>query len=305
MELRQLRYFIAVADHRHFGHAAEQLHIVQPAVSQQVQRLERELGLPLLDRTTRRVALTDAGERFLDHAREVIAAADRAQEAMRLLRAESPTRLRLGTTTGLGGHLARALDDLARRRPGQHVELLRLPEQERLARVSSGDLHAAFVRRRVGAVVPRGLVMRDVLTSSLVAAVPTDVSSPRRRTVRLAELAQLSVRLPARDANPLLVDAVTEACRQAGFEPRIAPVGDDQDTLALIAAGRSSWTVFFAPKADLLERQGLPGVAFRRLAAPRITIVTTLAYRRTPAHPAVADLADAVRAAFVPLSDDT
>ncbi|MBL7491618.1 LysR family transcriptional regulator [Frankia sp. AgB1.9] len=302
MELRQLRYFVAVAEHRHFGRAAQQLHIVQPAVSQQVQRLERELGLPLLDRTTRRVNLTSAGERFLDHAREVIDAADRAQAAMRLLRAESPAELRLGTTTGLGGHLARALDDFTRRRPGVRVELLRLPEEERLARVSAGDLHAAFVRRRADVAIPRGLVMADVLTDPLVAALPQDATSPRRRTVRLAELAPLSIRLPERQANPLLVDAVTQACRQAGFEPRLGPAGDDQDTLALIAAGRSSWTVFFSPKADLLERQGLPGVAFRRIAAPRITIVTALAYRRAGGHPAVADLADAVRATFAPLS---
>src|ERR1700733_14559636 len=83
VELRQVRYFLAVAEELHFGRAAERLHIVQPAVSQQVARLERELGVRLLERSPRRAQLTAAGQRVLDAAREALAAADRVRTAVR------------------------------------------------------------------------------------------------------------------------------------------------------------------------------------------------------------------------------
>ncbi len=92
VELRQLEYFVAVAELLHFGRAAERLHIGQPAVSQQVRRLERELGAPLFDRSSRSVSLTAAGRALLPEARAVLAAADRARDAAHAVREQETAR---------------------------------------------------------------------------------------------------------------------------------------------------------------------------------------------------------------------
>ncbi|HEY3715028.1 MAG TPA: LysR family transcriptional regulator [Jatrophihabitantaceae bacterium] len=105
MELRQLEYFAEVAELLNFGRAAERLHVGQPAVSQQIQRLERELGQPLFDRSARTVRLTEAGQRLLPEARAVLAAVERARAAAQGGPASGP--LRLGTSTGLGERLSR------------------------------------------------------------------------------------------------------------------------------------------------------------------------------------------------------
>ncbi|WP_331738213.1 LysR family transcriptional regulator [Streptomyces sp. NBC_01276] len=291
MELRQVRYFAAVAEELHFGRAAERLHIGQPTVSQQIRRLEREFGLELFDRTTRTVTLTRAGQVFLPYARALLDTGRAASGAMAGLRTERDATLRVGTGTGLGRRLGELLSDLAERAPALLVELVGVPLTTRLGQVRDGELDAAFVR---GADPRPGLELLPLWEEELVAALPARHPLAAGADVDLADLtgpAGLPLRIAAREENPPLVDAVTAACRAAGFEPVPGPpFTNDQDTLAAIAAGRPTWTVYYAAQAAI---QPAPGVAFRPFTTPAPTVPTSLAVRPGPPSRDLAALLDA------------
>jgi len=249
MELRQLRYFVAVAEELHFGRAAERLMIVQSAVSQQVARLERELGVELFDRSPRRVRLTAAGAAFLPAAREVLAAERRALATAREFVAARETVLRVGTSRGMGERLERVLEALEKTAPGARVELASATPDERLRKVAARELDAAFVRGTMEA--PPGLrlipVWQDELLVALSARHPPAAAGGE---IALAELSELPLYLTERRNNPSLVDLVMEACRDAGFEPVPGPAHSSlQDTLAALGAGASGWTVVYAAAA--------------------------------------------------------
>src|SRR5690349_24996895 len=127
MEVRQLEFFVAVAEELHFGRAAERLHIGQPAVSQHVARLERELGVQLFDRTTRRVRLTGAGRRLLPEAHATLTAFGRLRAAVAEPAGDITGRLRIGTSEGLGDRLDQVLDQIATLAPAVDVRLVSLP----------------------------------------------------------------------------------------------------------------------------------------------------------------------------------
>ncbi|MEA2243156.1 MAG: hypothetical protein QOD24_2712 [Solirubrobacteraceae bacterium] len=291
MELRQLHYFVAVAEELHFGRAAERLHIVQPAVSQQVRRLETELGTALFDRSTRRVTLTLAGQRFLPEARAVLAAVERAQDSITELAVERATVLRLGTSTGLGERLPRVLAELHARAPGHGVELVRMAAHERLAQVAEGGLHAAFVRGN-----PRhpGVRLQPVWQDRLMAVLPAAHPLATEAPIALSRLAALPLRIVAHDVNPPLVDLVLSASRTAGFEPRLASPAA-RDMPAAISAGPASWTVFYAAQAAILSAQA-SGVAFVAIDPP-LLMPTALALPAAGSSSVLDALLEACRAA--------
>ncbi|WP_433474276.1 LysR substrate-binding domain-containing protein [Spirillospora sp. CA-142024] len=290
MELRQVRYFLAVAEELHFGRAAERLRIVQPTVSQQVRRLEREFGLPLFDRTTRTVTLTAAGQAFLPRARAIAAAEEAALEAMAEFRSGQVATLRLGTSAGLGARLERLLADLAERAPEIDVELHSAPAALRLKRVRDGDLDAAFVR---GAGQSQGLELIPVWRDELVVALPASHPLAAHERIEIAELAALPLRIAPRRANPHLVDLIIHACRAAGFEPVMGPAfTTDQDTLAAIGSGKPTWSVFYASKAATLPSTR---TVFRPFAPPEPALQTYLAVRPAASARRLAPLLAACR----------
>jgi DNA-binding transcriptional LysR family regulator len=271
VELRQLRYFVTLAEELHFGRAAERLHIVQSAVSQQIRRLERELGVELFDRSPRTVRLTEAGQLFLPEARAVLAAEGRARAAVAGLLAGRSGTLRLGTSEGLGEHLDLVLAALARLAPRVSVELTSAPTQARLDRVRAHELDATFVR---GVTESPELRLIPVWWDQLVVALPAGHPLAARESVDLAGLAGLPLRLAARAGNAALRDLVLSACRAAGFDPVLAPPFTTlQDTLAGVGAADPSWTVLYQSHA---RRLSAPLVVFRPPETP-VSMGTLLA----------------------------
>ncbi|MDT0451935.1 LysR family transcriptional regulator [Streptomyces hesseae] len=287
MELRQLRYFVTVAEELHFGRAAERLHIVQSAVSQQVRRLERELGAEFLDRSPRHVRLTAAGERFLPEARAVLAAAERARAVAAGLGEARAATLRLGTSAGLGDHLDRVLEALGRLAPRLAVELVSAPARSRLEQVATGTLDAAFVR---GAEEHPGVRLIPVWQDQLVVALPARHPLAAAPDVDLADLAALPLRLTDRRNNPPLVDLVVSACQDAGFTPVPGPAGSLQDTLAAIGAATPLWTVIYASHARQL-RTGR--VVFLPVRGRGLSLPAALAVHPAAPPPCLDDLLEA------------
>ncbi|MFI9269549.1 LysR substrate-binding domain-containing protein [Kitasatospora sp. NPDC052896] len=292
MELRQVRYFVAVAEELHFGRAAERLVIGQPAVSQQIRRLERELKVELFDRTPRLVRLTAAGQAFLPAARAVLAAEDSARAVAAELAAGRLGEFRLGTVTGLGERLDRVLDAFQQHAPGVRVELISLPIQERLAWLADGRLDAAFIRAASPDGSP-GLRHHQLWRDELVAAVPTRHPLAARPAVELADLAGLPLRLTERRNHPALVDLVLDGCRRAGFEPVQSPApGSLQDILAAVGSGAPMWSVVYAANARITRA---PRVTFVPFAPPGLALPVSLAVRAGTASDRVRLVLDACR----------
>jgi DNA-binding transcriptional LysR family regulator len=259
VELRALRYFVTVAEELHFGRAAERLHVAQPAVSQQLARLERELGVRLLDRSPRRVRLTEAGRRVLDAARGALAAA----EQVRFAAGAAAGTMRIGTAAGFTTRLERGIDALRDAAPPFDVVLVDLPLAARLTALRAGELDLALAR---GVVSAPGLRVLPAWTEPLVAVVSRHHPAADRAAVGAAELAGGALRVPARQHDPSLHDALTTA----GVRPRLGrPVGTLQDTVVEVGSDPHSWTVLPAEQAAELRSTRVRAIPLK----PPVTII--------------------------------
>ena len=251
MELRQIQYFVAVAEELHFGRAAQRLHIGQPAVSQQVRRLERELRTQLFDRSSRTVTLTAAGQALLPEGRALLKALGSFAAKAQRLAAQKDATFRVGISSALGERLDDFLDALPDSGSGTRFEFQTLGAHHRLEEVRAGRLDAAYVR---GVESAPGLRLLTLWYDPLVAALPAAHPLAGRSSLNLADLAGVPLRLASRGENPALYDAVVAACRKTGFEPTFgAPFTGFQDTLAEIGASGDGWTLMYPTAADTVS----------------------------------------------------
>ncbi len=236
MELRHLRYFTAVAEELHFGRAAARLHLAQPPLSQQIRALEAEVGAELFARTSRKVALTPAGEAFLEHARAALERADAALEAARSVADGRAGRLDLGfVNPAMDGFLSRVVADFRRDHPGVALSLREMSSPAQVDELRAGTLHAGFIRYAGQDL--RGLEFRVVHREPYVAALPPDHPLARRKRVPLALLAREPLILAPRAVMPGLHEAMLAALRATGHEPVVAQEAlSKHTTLSLVAA---------------------------------------------------------------------
>lgn len=252
MELRHLRYFVAVAEELHFTRAAARLHIGQPPLSQQIQALEVELGVALFVRTKRSVQLTEAGQHLLIRAREILGTSTNiAGELQQIARGGSGT-LRIGfTSTGL------LIDEIRQSLRVYHQEFpkvtLRLREMYthiQFAALERGELDVGFVRLNEP-VVPAGLSLRVLRRDRLCAVVPGDHPLAGRARISLVECRDASFIGYPGSSGASLVDSLERLCARAGFVPHIAQEAREAFTqIGLVAAGMGI-AVLFEPMEQL------------------------------------------------------
>ncbi|SRR5579883_48491 len=273
VELRHLRYFVAVAEELHFGRAARRLNVSQPPLSQQIRQLESILGTSVFVRTSRRVELTPAGTALLDGARRTLAEAARSVAAAQRAGRGEVDRLRVGFTdsAALAG-----LPELVRAyraaHPGIHLELIEGTTESQLQALDHDLLDVALVR---GPVSPGAWSAEIVRREPFVAALPGDHALARRQTVALSSLDGEPLILFPRHLAPPFHDLVTGMCRTAGFEPTVRCECAEYETiLSLVAAGLG---VALVP-ASVRNLQRV-GVAYRTLRGAQAAAEIVLLYR--------------------------
>jgi LysR family transcriptional regulator, transcription activator of glutamate synthase operon len=278
MDLRQLRYLVALAEERNFTRAAAREHIAQPALSQQIRRLEDELGLALVERTTRRAELTEPGRLLVGRARRILAELDAAQNELLGLRGLEAGHVTIGAMHTMGPiDLSLALAIFHERHPGVELTVREHSSEEmaEMLRVDELDLAFLSVTERIES---RGLGLQQLVSEELVVLLPRDHRLGSRRRLRMAELSGeqfISFRDGAR-----LRELLVGAGRTAGFEPLVKlESNESQRVRRLVARGLG---VAILPRSDV-EGPGAD-VAVATLREPALTRDITLAWRAERRH---------------------
>jgi LysR family transcriptional regulator, transcription activator of glutamate synthase operon len=293
MDLRQLSYLVTLAEERHFTRAAAREHIAQPALSQQIKRLEEELGLMLVERSTRQVKITDAGQLLVARARRILAETEAARVELESLKGVESGRVTVGAMHTMGPiDVSLALAIFHERHPGVELTVREQSSEELAAMLRDDELDLAFlsVTERVES---EGLGLHQLVSEELVAVLPTDHRYADRRKLQMGQLRDeefISFREGAR-----LRELLESAGQHAGFEPRVKLESNESGRIRrLVARGMG---VAILPRSDAVA----PGadVAVVALVEPKLSRDITLAWRqdrRLP--PAVAEFLSLARTTF-------
>ncbi len=282
MELRHLRYFVAVAEELNFRRAAERLHRAQPPLSAQIKALETELGVRLLDRTTRSVELTPAGRVFLEEARAVLAASAQAERRAQEAEHGLVGALRVGVVAPVANAwLAGILRGFRRRFPGVQLSIFDLTTTEQLRRLRANELDAGLLRPPVG--FP-DLDFKFVGESRQVLAVSAGHRLARKRRLTWTDFHDEPLVLVHPSGQHGFYESFFAACARAGAKPRTVQFTNDIHTkMWLISAGFG-----IAPTTATLAEVRRPGLVFRPLPPGLPPVQTLLVWRREDNSPVLA-----------------
>jgi DNA-binding transcriptional LysR family regulator len=300
MELRHLRYFVAVAEELHFRRAAERLGVAQPAISEQVRKLEEELGVQLFERTTRRVSLTPAGDVFLVEARRVLEQAERARRAATRTGDHANGRLRLGhLPDAVPPALPRALRRFALATPGVEVVLETHPSRQLIERVRDRQLDAAVVC--LPAPVS-GLRVTTLGEEGVVVALSETHPAARELVISPRQLDHTPLLVMARTTNPAFYDGLVTAWRDADVAaaPVEVAVPNLEHLLLTVAAGAGAALL----PESASRRYTTPGVRFVPLASPSPVCEVVLISHPEHASLATAAFLQLAHAESIPARED-
>lgn len=281
MELRQLEAFSVLAEERHFGRAALRLHLSQPALTYQIQRLEEELGLGLLTRTTRKVELTPAGHALRDGARLLLEDTGVLVDRVRRIGRGEVGIVRIGcVASALHGLIPSVVREAREQYPDVQFILAEKKTGDQLLDLLSGRLDLGLVHKP--ATVPPGIELVDLFTQPVGIALPDNHPASGRAAVPLADLAGTSFVLFPRALEPDTYDLFVQACVSAGFAPAVTQEAENiQTLLALVAAGMGC---AFVPQS-VMDGSPRPGVVFRPLLPPP-AITSAIAWPTERSNPA-------------------
>jgi DNA-binding transcriptional LysR family regulator len=290
MELRHLRYFVAVAEELHFRRAGQRLHVAQPAVSEQVRKLEEELGVRLFDRTQRKVALTAAGTALLTEAYRVLRQAEAARAAARS--ASDRPKLRFGyVPTALRASVPRTLRQLLAAIPNLQTTIEPGSGLDLVDAVRGGELDVAVVSLPVPSAGVRVTPLGEQRT---VAVFPVGHEHAVKPHVALEQIAPERIVVLPRDADRPLYDAVLAACSAAGISPTLTEMPDGQVDRILLAVASGAGMALLPE--GVAERYADAGVRFVPLEGDSPALTTGMVSPRHTEHlPTVALLRAASR----------
>jgi DNA-binding transcriptional LysR family regulator len=283
MELRHLRYFLAVAEERHFTRAAEHLGISPPTLTQQVQALEAELGVTLLRRNNRSVALTEAGQRFLEEARKTLLQSEHATLVARRAGRGEVGRIEIGyvTSASLAGIIPSSLAAFRQSNPHVDVQLHRMETVRQLGALAEGQIDIGFLRQPKR--YPLGIVGNIVWRQPFVLAMPINHPLAKRDQINMAALADESFIASSVELELGFGGQIQEIAAEGNFTPKV--VGRAPDLLTILTLVASGLGVALVP--EVFREMYTGRIAYRRLAGPQRNALLAAARRRDDAAPAI------------------
>ena len=287
MELRHLRYLVAVAEELHFGRAAIRLNISQPPLSQQIRQLEEELGVRLFQRTKREVRLTEAGKRIVNEAQQVLSQVDHFTKVAARASEGEIGHLSVAAAGGVNEILVETLGAFAKRYPAVQIELQYMSTGVQIEALREHRIQVGFVHLPVHEPT---LVLELIKKEPLWVALPKTHPLARYRRLPLTELAQHPFVLFARRVSPGLHDIITAACRNAGFSLNVAHEVDNVvASLTLVQANLG--LAFCSPSMQTLW----PDLEFRALRGAVPSLDYAVAYRSDRQSPVLDSFLRVVR----------
>ncbi|MCC3434343.1 MAG: LysR family transcriptional regulator [Microcoleus sp. PH2017_15_JOR_U_A] len=276
MELRHLRYFIAVAEELNFTRAAERLHMAQPPLSQQIQHLEAELGFQLFRRTKRTVVLTEAGQVFFEEAQKILLQVDRAIQLGKQTSRGELGQLTVGFVSSAAHNVVPAILQAFRTRcPAVKLELHELTTNEQLQRLRFGRIDIGFVRPPIE---EDGINSEIVFREPLIVALPETHYLADRAVVELRELSAEPFILFPRSLAPGLYDPIVSLCLQAGFSPIAGQEAIQMQTIISLVAAEMGVAIVPASMQNFQRT----GVVYKHLQEPSPIVSIALIWRDNP-----------------------